>query len=32
MWKVNPEKIAEVLELEFHPKCVNEIILTKSRY
>jgi hypothetical protein len=30
MWKDDPNKQGEVLELRFHPKCVSEIIVPKN--
>jgi hypothetical protein len=30
VWKDNPEKETELLELRFHSKCVNEIIMPKN--
>ena len=30
LWKDNSEKRGKLLELRFHPKCLNEIIVTKN--
>jgi hypothetical protein len=30
VWKDNPEKRGEVIEIRFHSKCVNEVIVIKN--
>jgi hypothetical protein len=30
VWKDDPKKQGEVVELRFHPKCVSEIIVPKN--
>jgi hypothetical protein len=30
MWKTDPDKPQEIRELRFHPKCVNQITVTRN--